>query len=116
MPRWKCARNSAGRYGTTTRTDGITTRLQPRAHAHAPGRLRPHTLTNCSNDSGSDGCVQALTDSIGGVDQIISAINASNVAGEYPRTIAEITKLVNAADAYTKDECARSPAWGPSSR
>lgn len=66
-------------------------------------------VSACSSDSGSDGCVQAISDSVDLFSQITEAINTAGVADQYPKTIAEITKLVGDADTYSKDECPGDP-------
>ena len=63
----------------------------------------------CSSDSGSDDCLNGMTDSVTLLGQIVHAIGAANAQDEYPKTIAEITKLMNAADTYNKDECPGDP-------
>lgn len=62
-------------------------------------------VSDCSTDSGSGGCVQAISDSVDLFTQLTDAISAAGAVGQYPKTIAEITKLVGNADTYTKDEC-----------
>lgn len=66
-------------------------------------------VSACSIDSGSDGCVQAISDSVDLFSQITEAINTAGAAEQYPKTIAEITKLVGDADTYSKDECPGDP-------
>lgn len=66
-------------------------------------------VSACSSDSGSDGCVQAISDSVDLFSQITEAINTTGAADRYPKTIAEITKLVGDADTYSKDECPGDP-------
>lgn len=66
-------------------------------------------VSACSSDSGGADCVQAISDSVDLFSQITEAINTAGVADRYPKTIAEITKLVGDADTYSKDECPGDP-------
>lgn len=62
-------------------------------------------LSDCAADSGSTGCSDGIGGSVVVFGQIAHAIDAANAKDEYPKTIAELGKLLDAASAYTDDEC-----------
>lgn len=62
-------------------------------------------LSDCAADSGSSGCSDGIGSSVVVFGQIAHAIDAANAKDEYPKTIVELGKLLDAASAYTDDEC-----------
>ena len=97
--------NSSTPSATVTSHAGTTAKLSTQWVPKLQTLANSTGVTNCTTDSGSDGCVQSLTNAVTLFGQITSAITAANAATEYPKTIAEITKLVGDADTYNKDEC-----------
>lgn len=79
----------------------LSTTWVPKLQALADG----DGVSGCSTDSGSGGCVQAISDSVDLFTQITDAISTAGAVDQYPKTIAEIAKLVGNADTYNKDEC-----------
>lgn len=79
----------------------LSTTWVPKLEALADGS----GVTDCSTDSGSADCVQAISDSVGLFTQIIDAISTSTAADQYPKTVAEVDKLVGGADTYNTDGC-----------
>lgn len=67
------------------------------------------SATKACQTSGSEECLTALDGSVTTLTAIIDAIGAADADVEYTKTVAEITRLVNAADAFTKDECPGDP-------
>jgi len=94
---------------TTATTAAAKTKLStawvPKLQALADGS----GISACSSDSGSDDCVSAIGDAVSVYGNIASAITAAGAQAEYPKTVAEVTKLVDAADTYDKDQCAGDP-------
>lgn len=86
---------------TASGTVKLSTRWVPKLNALSGGS----GISACSTDSGSDGCVTAIGDAVSLYGSITNAITAANAQAEYPKTIAELTKLIGAADTYDKDEC-----------
>ncbi|MFJ2630881.1 hypothetical protein ACIO6U_02805 [Streptomyces sp. NPDC087422] len=60
-------------------------------------------------DSGSTGCVNAMTDAINAYGGIVKDINNAGASDEYAKTLANINQYVRAADAFDKAGCAGDP-------
>lgn len=59
--------------------------------------------------SGSTDCVDAITNDLNTMTGLLKDINAADARAEYAKTVAEINKLVRAADAYGADGCPGDP-------
>lgn len=67
------------------------------------------SATKACQITGSTQCLTAMTGSVTTLSSLIDAIDAASARAEYPKTVAEISKLIAAAQAFADDQCPNDP-------